>query len=222
MTTTEPSFPEVMGPGALLKHLGSDAAHLTQIQLLVHELRESHDLQKASPQDIRYVFELAFDTEEASELVEDAVVSELVLSLYDPCEQACHNAYAAIAIVAVAAFAMAMTVAVVTFPFGLLLASIAVALLNRTLAQAQAQRDICIAACDGVVLDFDLCGEADICSDDEYCWKGPFGIGADECRPKKSESKTCSTHEHCDSGCCKLHAWTNPVSKTCRPANKCN
>lgn len=222
ITTTEPYFPEVMGPGTLLKKLGGDAEHLEQINLLVNELRENHDLQKASPEDIRYVFELAFDTDEADEMVEDAVVDEVALSLYDPCEQVCHNAYVAIAIVAIAVFAIAMAVAVVTFPFGLILASIAISLLNRTLAQAQAERDVCIAACDGVVLDIDLCGETQICSDDEYCWKGPFGIGADECRSKKAEGKTCSTHEHCDSGCCKLHVWTNPVSKTCRPANKCN
>ncbi len=222
ITTTEPYFPEVMGPGALLQHLGGDAEHLQQIGLLVNELRENHDLQKASPEDIRYVFELAFDTEEADEMVEEAVVDEVGVSLYDPCEQACHNAYVAIAIVAIAAFAIAMAVAVVTFPFGLILASIAISLLNRTLAQAQAERDICIAACDGIVLDLDLCGDTQICSEDEYCWKGPFGIGADECRPKKAEGKTCSTHDHCDSGCCKLHVWSNPVSKTCRPANKCN
>lgn len=222
ITTTEPYFPEVMGPGPLLEHLGGDPAHLQQLRLLVNELQENHGLTKASPEDIRYVFELAFDTEQAEELAEDAVEGELVLSLYDPCEQVCHNAYTAIAIIAIAAFAIAMAVAVVTFPFGLILAAIAISLLNRTLAQAQAERDICIAACDGVVLDIDICGEADICSDDEYCWKGPFGIGADECRPKKNEGQTCSNHGQCDSGCCKLHVWTNPVSKTCRPTNKCN
>ena len=222
VTTTQPYFAEVMGPEALLEHLGTDPGHFEAMEVLLEELREKHGLQGASPQDIQYVFTLAFESEEAKALLGDAAQDELVLSLYDPCEQACHNAYVATAMVALALFAIAMAVAVVTFPFGLLLAQVAIAMLNRTLAEAQAARDVCLAACNGVVLDIDLCGDADICDDDEYCWKGPFGIGADECRPKKPEGKTCTSDDHCESGCCKLHVWTNPVSATCRPASKCN
>lgn len=222
ITTTEPYFAEVMGPGALLKHLGGDPKDLQQMGALLDELRANHGLKNASADDIGYLFELAFETDEANEIAEDAVEGQIVLALFDPCEQLCHNVYTATATIAIAVFIIAMAVAVVTFPFGILLAQAAVALLNRTLAQAQAQRDVCIAACSGVVLDIDLCGGDDICDDDEYCWKGVLGIGADECRPKKNQGNTCANHGQCQSGCCKLHVWTNPVSKTCRPANACN
>jgi len=223
-TTTQPWFSEVMGPGALLGHLGGNPQDLELIRNLLEQLRAKHGLQEASPTDVGYVFELALATEEAHDKLAIALETELDLSDLgvDPCEQACHNAYVAVAIIIIAVYLAAMAVAVATFPFGIILAQIATAELNRALAQAQAERDICLAECDGTVGNLDFCGEWDVCEEDEYCWKGPLGIGADECRPKKGEGKVCSSHDKCLSGCCKYHVWSHPVSKTCRPASKCN
>mgnify|MGYP000152976374 FL=1 len=221
ITTTHPSFADVMGPGPLLAHLGGEPADLAQIKTLVQEIRENHQLHSASPADIGYLFDKALQTEAGAQLLETSVGGELAMMLYDPCEQLCINIYTAAATIAVAAFVIAMGIAAVTFPFGIILAQVAVAALNRALAEAQAERDVCIAACDGEIIEVDLCGDADICEDDEYCWTGVLGIGADECRPKKNQGRTCANHEQCLSDCCKLHVWTNPVSKTCRPANAC-
>ena len=221
VTTTHPSYADVLGPGSLLAHLGGAPSDIGQIKVLVQELRETHGLQNATPTDIGFLFERALETEAGAQLLETTVADEVVLAFYDPCEQLCINVYTAAATVAVAAFVIAMGVAVVTFPLGIILAQVAVAALNRALAVAQAERDVCIAACDGQVLDIDLCGDADICEDDEYCWTGVAGIGADECRPKKAQGRTCANHAQCLSDCCKLHVWSNPVSKTCRPANAC-
>lgn len=80
----------------------------------------------------------------------------------------------------------------------------------------------CIAACDGAPVDHgggELCGGDDISEQDEYCWKGVLGIGKDECGSKKKQGNVCSNHGQCQTDCCKLHAWSNPASKTCRPAN---
>ncbi|MCH9686021.1 MAG: hypothetical protein K0V04_31590 [Deltaproteobacteria bacterium] len=224
LTTSHPSFAEVMGPGTLLGHLGGDPQHPGQLWNLVDQLRANHGLGDASPEDIRYVFELALATEEANMKVKTALDAELaaVTPGFDPCEQACHNAYVAIALIAMAIFVIEMAVAAATFPWGLIIAAFAVAQLNATLAEAQAERDECIAACDGIIIDVDVCGGDSVCEQDEYCWTGVFGIGDDECRPKKKQGKVCSNHAKCLSGCCKYHFLSHPVSKTCRPANKCN
>ncbi len=221
VTTTMPWFSDVMGPEPLLGHLGGDPEDLQQIQIVVKELLDNQGLTKASGADVRYLFELAFDSDAGRETLENSLGDDLVLSLYDPCEQACHNLLVAETMVALALFAIAMAVAVVTFPFGLLVAALAIAALNQALTQIQAGRDVCLAACDGVDLQLDLCGDL-VCAEDEYCWKGPLGIGKDECRAKKSQNRVCSSDDACLSGCCKFNAWANPVSQTCRPANACN
>ncbi len=223
LTTTHPSFAETMGPYTLLEHLGGAPQHLDQISLLVDQLRASHGLHNASAEDVRYVFELAFATDQATQKVEVALAATLPppSGAVDPCEQLCHNAYTAIATIAVAVFLIEMAIAAVLFPWGLLIVPLAIAQLNLTLAEAQAERDECLAACDGIIIDLDVCG-GDVCESDEYCWTGVFGIGDDECRPKKKQGKVCSNHDKCLSGCCKYHFLSHPVSKTCRPANKCN
>ncbi len=58
------------------------------------------------------------------------------------------------------------------------------------------------------------------CASDEYCWKGPLGVGANECRPKKANGKYCSRDGKCLSDCCKFNLWD--FGSTCRPANQCN
>lgn len=224
VTTTEPSFAEVMGPGALLKHLGGDPKNLDHIRNLVNEIRENHDLEAASPQDVRYVFELAFDTDEGNDILEDAAEDELVFALAGQCELACTNAYILAMVIPLALFILEMVLAAVFFPFGILIAMFAIAQLNWALTVAGAALNQCLAACDGVPADNgggELCG-GDICQQDEYCWKGVLGIGKDECRSKKKQGNVCSNHGQCQTDCCKLHTWSNPVSKTCRPANACN
>lgn len=63
------------------------------------------------------------------------------------------------------------------------------------------------------------------CPSDQYCWKGPLGIGDNECRDKKSVGEACSRDGKCLSGCCKVNL--NPFSQwplggSCRPAGQCN
>ncbi len=225
-TTSEPGFAEVMGPGKLLGHLGGTPKHLEHIQSLVNELRENHGLAEASPQDVRYVFELALETDQGNDILEAAAEDELVLALYNPCEQACTNAYILAMVLPLAFFVLEMALAVAFFPFGILIAMFAIAQLNWALTVAGAALNSCLAACDGFVPPDNgggtLCGGDDLCDQDEYCWKGVLGFGKDECRAKKKQGSVCSNHDHCQSDCCKLHTWSNPVSKTCRPASACN
>lgn len=226
-TTIDPSFAEVMDPGTLLGHLGGDPKDLKRMQLLVDELRHTYGLDEASPDDVRYVFELAFDTDEADDVVEDAVQDGVVMSVYDPCEQLCYNAYIAGLVVPLALFVIEMAVAGVTLPFGIIIAMLAIAKLNFALLMARIGLRRCLVTCDGAPPasngnDLTLCGGDDLCEPDEYCWKGVLGIGKDECRPKNEQGDVCANDGQCLSDCCKLHVWSNPVSRTCRPANACN
>lgn len=225
-TTTDPSFAEVMKPGTLLKHLGGDPQDLEHMRLLVDELRYTYDLDEASADDVRFVFELAFETDEANDVVEQAVEDEIVVSVYNPCKQLCYNAYVAALVLPLGLFVIEMAVAAATFPFGIIIAMLAIAYLNFALLMAKIGLDQCLAACDGAPAstgnNLELCGGDDLCEQDEYCWKGVLGFGKDECRPKNDKGDVCSNHGQCLSDCCKLHAWSNPVSKTCRPANACN
>ena len=159
-----------------------------------------------------------------NDILEDAAEDELVFALAGQCELACTNAYILAMVIPLALFILEMVLAAVLFPFGILIAMFAIAQLNWALTVAGAALNQCLAACDGVPADNgggELCG-GDICQQDEYCWKGVLGIGKDECRSKKKQGNVCSNHAQCNTDCCKLHTWSNPVSKTCRPANACN
>lgn len=225
ITTSESSFAEVMGPGTLLTHLGGNPEDLEQIEFLVKEIREHHGLLGASPQDVGYLFDLALETEKGNDIVDEAVEDEVVLVPNVQCEMACLNAYIFAISIQLMVFVVLMAVAVVTFPFGIPIAMFAIAQLNWALTLAGAALNRCLAACEDIPPNDGgpaLCGGDDLCEKDEYCWKGVLGIGKDECRSKKKQGNVCANHDQCQTDCCKLHTWSNPVSKTCRPANACN
>lgn len=220
-TTTAPGFAETMSPASLLGYLGGDPADLQRMRSLVDDLRASHGLEDASPEDLQYVFELAIASEHAQGMMTDAVAAELdVVSEWTECEGACLAIYMAGLAIAVFYFILAIVIAAATFPWGIIIAAIATAVFSRTIAELQAAFAQCLAECDGVVVDDDLCGD-DLCKPDEYCWTGILGIGADECRPRRESGQTCSNHEACLSGCCKYHVLSDPVSKVCRPSSAC-
>ena len=77
-------------------------------------------------------------------------------------------------------------------------------------------------ACDGWPFDNPdkECNDDGDCSNNQYCWKGPLGVGKNECRAKKSNGDPCSRGGKCMSGCCKFNLWD--LGSTCRPANQCN
>lgn len=58
------------------------------------------------------------------------------------------------------------------------------------------------------------------CDSDEYCWKGPLGIGENECRDKKKVGDSCGNDDACKSDCCKFNLWDG--GSTCRVASECN
>lgn len=223
-TINEPWFAETMAPGTLLGYLGGNPADLARMRSLIEQLRVEHGLVDASPEDVGYVFELALADDEAQGMMQAAIAAELDLGPdWGQCEATCFAIYMSGLSIALTFFLVAMVIAALTFPFGLVLAAIAIAVFSRTLADLQAVLASCLAECDGIVIDpdLDLCGD-DVCNQDEYCWTGILGVGADECRPKQGEGKTCSSHESCTSGCCKYYFPWNPVSKVCRPASKCS
>ena len=225
ITTTEPSFGEMMGPGTLLGHLGSDPELLDQMELLLTELRDNHGLKGASPADVRYVFQTVFESDGGTYVVEEAVKDEFEDDdAYEACKQVCLNAQFAAVVLALSFFVVEMAFGVFLFPWEIPIILWAMAQLSYALTKSEAEFERCLAACEGGDIDLDIktCGDDEVCTDSEYCWKGVLGIGKDECRPKKAQGKVCSDDDHCQSGCCKLHAWTNPVSKTCRPASACN
>jgi hypothetical protein len=91
------------------------------------------------------------------------------------------------------------------------------------LAAAQMEFDNCLCVCNGG----EECGRRECnndpdCDDDEFCHKGVVGIGINVCKDEKGQGSVCSRHGQCATDCCKYHPATNAVSKTCRPASKCN
>jgi hypothetical protein len=64
------------------------------------------------------------------------------------------------------------------------------------------------------------CNDNGDCESDQYCWKGPLGIGENECRDKKSVGDKCGNGDACKSGCCKFNLWDG--GSTCRVASECN
>lgn len=223
VTTTSKEFEGVMGGGELLSALGGDPEKLQEVHHLIDELVEKHGLETATSSDVGYVFELALASGEGSEMLELALEGQLLESPgWNKCESACWAGYMVTVLIATTAFIVAMVLATVTAPFGLLIVPFAIAVYNRVMTQALLERDVCLAACEGVDLDLSLCGDTLICDEDEYCWEGPLGIGKDECRETKDLGRTCSDHDMCTSGCCKFHLWSNPISNVCRPASKCD
>lgn len=64
------------------------------------------------------------------------------------------------------------------------------------------------------------CNDDGDCPNTQYCWKGPLGVGENECRDKKSVGEPCSRDGKCLSDCCKFNLWD--FGSTCRAANECN
>lgn len=62
------------------------------------------------------------------------------------------------------------------------------------------------------------CNDNGDCDSDEYCWKGPLGIGENECRNKKSNGTKCGNDDACLSGCCNF----NLFGSECAQPSKCN
>ena len=222
VTTTDPAFAETMDPHALLGHLGGNPEDIDRTRLLIDQLRADHGLMNASPDDAKYVFELALASEGGQAMLIAAVQAGAQGEDWGPCEEVCYAAYLYMLTIIVAFFIAMMVVAAATVPWGIIIALFAVAWFNDWMAHLTATLNACLAECEGISVDLDLCGGEAICADDEYCWTGVAGIGADECRPKKPQGNVCANHEQCTSGCCKYHFMSHPVSKVCRPANKCN
>lgn len=88
------------------------------------------------------------------------------------------------------------------------------------LARATRAHRECREECNGVDLTDECFFDGD-CDADEYCFKGVLSIGKNQCRPLKGVGLGCARPSQCDTGCCKYHFGTNPFSKTCRPADRC-
>jgi hypothetical protein len=62
------------------------------------------------------------------------------------------------------------------------------------------------------------CTDNGDCLDSEYCWKGPLGIGENECRDLKENGQNCGNDDACESGCCNF----NLFGSECAVPSKCN
>ena len=89
------------------------------------------------------------------------------------------------------------------------------------LMDAANDEDNCIDICMGFFKEGE-CRDDDDCDPTEWCYRGPLGIGDNECRPDKDIPETCSRDEKCLTGCCTYDFWQHPVSNTCNPAADCN
>ncbi len=62
------------------------------------------------------------------------------------------------------------------------------------------------------------CTDDGDCASNQYCWKGPLGVGVNECRNKKSNGTHCGNDSACLSGCCNFNAF----GSKCDVPSKCN
>ncbi len=226
VTINHPSFPETTDPPTLVADLGGNPAHLAQIAALAGVLTERYGLQEATPEQLRVVFATALSKEPARSHLEGAIENEIhdidgdVDTTVDACEALCIAEYSVAASAAVAAYIGELIAAVAAGPAGPVVAIIGLAQFNWTMAETQARLNRCMDECNGIFSD--ECGWDPDCGNDEYCWKGVLGIGENQCKPLKDEGKVCSRDGQCDTGCCKYHFWSNPVSQVCRPSDRCN
>ena len=223
-TITHPAYADTTDAASLLTNLGGDTNDLLEIQSLTATLIDRHGMRDATPEQIELVFETAMaQGDMVSEL--EAWIEEMLDTSVDPeteeCLEQCELNYQ----MAVGGATVGMVIGlVVAASRGVLAGSIlALGVLGatgKTLAWIWSLREQCIEECYGI--EDDSCGWDADCPADDYCWTGVLGIGKNECRPEKAEGKTCARDGQCQSGCCKYHLPSNPLSQVCRPSSKCN
>lgn len=138
----------------------------------------------------------------------------------DACIEDCQLRYTVAAVAALQAYIASLAAATIAGPAWPILVASATAAYFYALAEAQQANEDCIAFCEGTPAE-DFCEDDADCAPDGFCWTGVLGVGINECRPLKDEGQTCSRHGQCESGCCRLHLPTNPVSRVCRPSDRC-
>lgn len=139
----------------------------------------------------------------------------------EDCLLECKRDFVTGAAIAINAYIGALAACTMTGPAAAFCLLSATATYIYALARLEVGSDNCVEACEEEVLE-NWCYEDGDCAGNEYCWTGVVGIGTNECRPKKNEGRTCSRDGQCFSDCCKYHAWSHPVSKVCRPSNRCH
>ncbi len=78
----------------------------------------------------------------------------------------------------------------------------------------------CSKACKDWGPGYDCQSDAD-CEEGKYCHKS-LGNPVNRCYSKKHDGWMCTGDRKCESGCCKFHFPSSPVTLVCRPADKCN
>jgi hypothetical protein len=230
-TISDPNYPEEIDLEEFAEATGVDKALVDQQMALAQQLISKYQLGGYTSEQVETVFSMAAGSEANQTYIKGLIEYEIE-QLDEPaepkdpqieaCEDLCRIQYAASIAIALQAYLAALAAATLAGPVGPILAGAATVTYFYSLAQAQGQLDECMAICNGEIISDDEClGDAD-CDPNDYCWTGVLGWGTNECRPEKVQGQTCSRHGQCLSGCCKLHFWTNPFSKTCRPADACN
>ena len=230
VTINSPAFVEEMPLPEYLNFAGVDQALVDQQTAIAESLVIDYGLADLAPDVIRDVFEIAASTPEIDTLLEGAIEYELnpidePPPEEDECHDICHAQFVVAAAVAMHAYIAALAAAAaasVTGPAALIAVLIASASYAYAIYQANEALKNCRAACDGETSSTEECVRDSDCASDEFCWTGVLGWGQNECRPVKPLGDVCSRDGQCDSGCCKYHFFTNPVSMVCRPASKCS
>ena len=141
----------------------------------------------------------------------------------DSCVDDCAKVFAVQAASALVTYTTALGVCTLTgpgWPFCVASASLAYGM---ALEGANTRLEKCKDDCDelygeGGSSDNSYCEDDSDCDSGEWCDKGVvFGIGVNECKPKKSVGAACSRDGVCLSGCCKFYWWR----WECRPSSKC-
>jgi hypothetical protein len=230
-TIGDPNYPtEEIDLEAFAEATGVDQTLVTDQMQLAQQLISKYQLGGLTSAQIEAVFSAAAATEANQNFVKGAIEYELE-QLDDPepndpevdqCESVCAGQYAVTVAIALQAYVAALAAATLAGPAWPILVAAATAAYAYALAEAQGQVDDCIAICNGEIITDEECLYDSDCASNEYCWTGVLGWGENECRTEKTQGTTCSRHGQCISGCCKLHVWTNPFSKTCRPADACD
>ncbi len=222
-TLQHPEFEASSTAPELLVNLGSDPALLAEMRIHLESLIERHGLQTATPQQVQQAFSMALSSQGLVEAL-DAFIEEQLANEDDPevqaCEEECELEYDIMVGAAIVWYVGMLALSVSQGLAGVVTAVGATFATAEWILMAESIRDRCIEECNGI--EDDDCDWDPDCGDNEYCWTGVLGVGKNECRPEKAEGKTCSRDGQCLSGCCKYHAWSNPLSQVCRPASKCN